>query len=436
MKKLNYFLVFILLGLLIGTSVTFTSCTDDDDDMTPEDTTTVEPNVRFSPADSALETRVQEAFITMADGDTIEFAAGTFNFTTGLTIRDKNNIVIRGAGLNETTFSFAGQTVGAEGVLATNMNQFIIADLTVEDAKGDGIKVKDSDGVSFIRVGAIWTGEANEQNGAYGLYPVKCTNVLIDGSLARGASDAGLYVGQCQKVIVRNSTAENNVAGIEIENTLDADVYNNRATNNTGGLLIFALPNLTINQVARVRAYDNMIIDNNYRNFAPAGNIVGNVPPGTGIMILSAKDVECFNNTITNNNVMGVGVINYEVLEFFDSSLSFEDEEYDPFPTHIHVHDNTFSRQNEYADAARTHSIGVLLTGQYPDGDMPDILFDGIVKTDATEADRICFQNNGDARVVNLDVENFFANKDEDPEFFNCNHAPLPVVEVDAPTLP
>lgn len=54
--------------------------------------------------------------------------------------------------------------------------------------------------------------------------------------MAIGASDAGIYVRQSRDVIVRNSRAEFNVAGIEIENTVNADVYGNTATNNTGGI--------------------------------------------------------------------------------------------------------------------------------------------------------------------------------------------------------
>ena len=35
------------------------------------------------------------------------------------------------------------------------------------------------------------------------LYPVESTNVLIDGCVAIGASDAGIYVGQSQNIIVQ-----------------------------------------------------------------------------------------------------------------------------------------------------------------------------------------------------------------------------------------
>ena len=76
-----------------------------------------------------------------------------------------------------------------------------------------------ADGVVFRRVRVEWTNGPSSENGAYGLYPVECRNVLIEECVAIGASDAGIYVGQSVDVIVRRSRAEYNVAGIEIENT-------------------------------------------------------------------------------------------------------------------------------------------------------------------------------------------------------------------------
>ena len=64
-------------------------------------------------------------------------------------------------------------------------------------------------------------------------------DVLIDGCVAIGASDAGIYVGQSQNIIVKNSIAQYNVAGIEIENSFYADVFDNLTSHNTGGILVF-----------------------------------------------------------------------------------------------------------------------------------------------------------------------------------------------------
>ena len=143
-----------------------------------------------------------------------------------------------------------------------------LRDFAVEDAKGDAIKVKGVNDISFIRVRTEWTNGPDEFNGAYGLYPVESKNVLIDSCIAIGASDAGIYVGQSENIIVKNSRAEFNVAGIEIENSYYADVYNNHAENNTGGILVFDLPDIPQQGGHHVRVFKNKSINNNTDNFA------------------------------------------------------------------------------------------------------------------------------------------------------------------------
>ena len=118
----------------------------------------------------------------------------------------------------------------------------MLQDFAVEDSKGDGIKSKGSDQITFRKLRVEWTSGPDAKNGAYGVYPVSSKNVLIDGVTVKGASDAGIYVGQCENIVVRNSSAEFNVAGIEIENSFNADVYKNIATHNTGGILVSTCP--------------------------------------------------------------------------------------------------------------------------------------------------------------------------------------------------
>ena len=125
-------------------------------------------------------------------------------------------------------------------------DDFVIEDLAIEDTIGDALKINESTNVIIRRVRTEWTNGPDPENGAYGIYPVQSSHILIDSSVAIGAADAGIYVGQSSQIIVRNSRAEYNVAGIEIENSTFADVYDNVATNNTGGILVFDLPNLEI----------------------------------------------------------------------------------------------------------------------------------------------------------------------------------------------
>ena len=122
---------------------------------------------------------------------------------------------------------------------------FTIEDLAIEDTAGDGLRIEGANGVIVRRVRVEWTNGPDKTNGSYGLYPVLCNNVLIEDSVAIGASDAGVYVGQSDNIIVRRNLAEYNVAGIEIENSTRADVYENTAQYNTGGILIFDLPGLS-----------------------------------------------------------------------------------------------------------------------------------------------------------------------------------------------
>jgi hypothetical protein len=68
----------------------------------------------------------------------------------------------------------------------------VLEKFTVQDSKGDAIKAQYVDGIVFRSVKTEWTGGPKETNGAYGLYPIQCTNVLIEFSVAIGASDAGI----------------------------------------------------------------------------------------------------------------------------------------------------------------------------------------------------------------------------------------------------
>ena len=213
---------------------------------------------------------------------------GVFEFEDGLSL-DINNVTISGEGINKTILSFKNQKSGAEGLMITS-NGVILKDFAVEDTIGDAIVVKGANGISFIRVRTEWTGGPKESNGAYGFYPVQSTDVLIDGCIAIGASDAGIYVGQSERIKVLNSIARYNVAGIEIENSFFAEVIGNISEHNTGGILVFDLPDLPQQGGHHILVENNIVRNNDTENFAPEGNIVGNTPNGTGDGLILAQE--------------------------------------------------------------------------------------------------------------------------------------------------
>ena len=218
-------------------------------------------------------------------------------FTRSLTMDGKSNVVIRGKGMDQTILSWKNQQEGAQGFLVSNSRNIVLQDFSVEDAKGDNLKINDTRGITIRRIRSVWSGGPVTENGAYAIYPVQCTNVLMEECVAMGSSDAGIYVGQSDSVIIRRNVAYWNVAGIEAENSRWVEIYENETYDNTGGLLVFDLPGLT--QYGHTsRVHHNRIHDNNHENFAQAGNIVASIPPGSGVMILATHDLDFFENEI------------------------------------------------------------------------------------------------------------------------------------------
>jgi parallel beta-helix repeat protein len=223
-------------------------------------------------------------------------------------------------------------------------------------------------------------------------------------------------------VVVRNNKAYENVAGIEIENTSYADVYENEAYNNTGGLLIFDLPDLIKKKGGFVRAFSNNIHDNNHINFAPKGNIVGKVPQGTGVMIMAANNVELFNNTIINNITTGTAVVSYYISE-----NPIKDSLYYPYPENVFIHGNTYSRPD--VRATMKGRMGKLYRFKLRFGKkVPHIVWDGIQDEKAKEKKVLCISANANASFANIQAGKNFKGISGDINVHNCAMPPLPPV--------
>lgn len=376
--------------------------------------------------------KLQALIIDAIPGDTIQFEEGVYHLQAQIDIA-VDNITLRGRGSNKTILSFKNQAAGGQGIEATG-NNLLIEGLAVEDTTGNAIKVVGARNVTFRDVRAEWTGPPTMNNGAYGLYPVQCQNVLMENSSAYGASDAGLYIGQCHNVVVRHCRAERNVAGIEIENTVGADVYENVATNNAGGLLVFDLPGLQVKNGRNVRVFNNHVYENNHVNFADPGGIVATVPSGTGVMLMATDAVEIFNNKIENNQTIGILVVS-----FLATSRKVNDPEYDPTPHGTWIRDNTITGSGTNPQGDIGNSLKAVLGKRFP-----DILWDGVLQPGA---DGPPFQllRNGDATFVNfkfkeLSPENLLGGKysaDRDIANVTGELASLPPIELvahDAPT--
>lgn len=377
--------------------------------------------------DSSFQRELQTRLLDAKPGEIIEIPAGRYSLDRSLSLR-VSGVTIRGAGMNETVLSFKGQKVGAEGLLV-NASDFTLENLAIEDTRGDAVKVNEGERITLRGLRVEWTGGPSTSNGAYGLYPVRTRQVLIEDCLVIGASDAGIYVGQSEDIVVRRNTARLNVAGIEIENSRRADVYDNIATENTGGVLVFNMPNLP-QRGEGARVFRNKIYANNTANFGAKGTPVASVPAGSGVVINSNDQVEIFDNDFADNATAHVIISSY-----FSTGYMTEKgvaEVFDPYPEAIHVHGNRFSGGGDSPDGLDLKALKLAVFGL--GGRFPPVLWDGYVDSKKTRGGKlpedlaICVRDAGP--VLNADGPGKYRNPRVSAAEYDCALAPRPPVEL------
>lgn len=296
---------------------------------------------------------IQSAVDHAQPGDIIEVAYGVYHERV---VIDVNDITLRGRPNEAGQWPVLdGQGDLSEAVIASG-NNFTISHLHVRNYTDNGILVEGVTGVHFHDIFA-------ENTGTYGVYPVQSTDVLIERVEVTGVDDAGIYAGQCENVIVRDSVVYGNVLGIELENTLNGEIYNNHAYDNSLGIFVVVLPQLTSKISMNTSVHDNVAENNNLENFAPEGAMARLVPSGVGILILGSDHNEVFHNVLRNNKTTGVAVFS------LTGSGAFDVNEIDvgPLPEGNWVYDNTYDN-NGYDPDPSVKELGI------PVG---DILWDG-----------------------------------------------------------
>jgi parallel beta-helix repeat protein len=267
-------------------------------------------DVALAPSDDDT-SAVQTALIEATSGSTVCLCPGNYSFENELSLTVPD-VTVRGLGAtrDDVVLDFAAQVAGDDGFSVTS-DGFTIERLSIKNSPGNGVVVTGAENVTFRDLHVSWDAGSVTENGAYAVYPVKCSKVIVEDCEIVGAADAGIYVGQSSQAIVRNNVVYGNVAGIEFENTLDGEAYGNDIYDNAAGILVFALPNLDVKESLRTNVHDNLIHDNNRENFAEPGTVVAAVPPGIGFLNLAADDVEIHANDFEGNQTASILVVSY-----------------------------------------------------------------------------------------------------------------------------
>jgi parallel beta-helix repeat protein len=225
-------------------------------------------------------------------------------------------------------------------------------------------------------------------------------------------------------VIVRNNRAEFNVAGIEIENTVNADVHDNVATNNTGGILVFNMPALS-QQGGAIRVYKNKVYKNNTANFGAKGTPVASVPAGSGMVVNSNDDVEIFDNDISDNATANIIISSVYSTGYKDEQAA---KDFDPYPERISVYGNRLSGGGDAPDGFDLKALKVASYGL--SGRLPDVLWDGYRNPKPAKPGdpHLCLRDV--SGVLNADGPGGYKNPSKDMAAYDCTLPKLPAIDL------
>ncbi|HYS21234.1 MAG TPA: parallel beta-helix domain-containing protein [Gemmatimonadales bacterium] len=248
---------------------------------------------------------IQAAIDAAAPGTVIRIAPGSY--TEALTIKKPNLTLLGlggGAGGDDPASGVVLQNPGhqEDGITVTAAGSGVaIRDLTVRGFGSNGVHL---DGVDGFRLSGITA----QDDGEYGLFPVRSSHGVIEGCHVSGHSDTGIYVGQSRDVAILGNVTFANVNGIEIENSSDVRAIANETYDNTAGILVVVLPGLDVKATAHILIAGNRVHDNNHANFGNPQDIVAVVPPGSGILVVGADTVSVVGNAVTGNHFVGIGL--------------------------------------------------------------------------------------------------------------------------------
>jgi parallel beta-helix repeat protein len=189
-----------------------------------------------------------------------------------------------------------------------NGDGFVLKNITIQDFEENGVFMIRVDHFLLSHVITI-------NNGEYGLFPLFCSNGIIEHCAATGHTDTGIYIGQSTGVQLNFNAAYANVNGLEIENCSDVVASKNQSYDNVAGILVVLLPGLTAKTSSGIVISSNHVYNNNHVNFSePGGGFENFVPSGSGILIVGTDETTVNDNNVSDNNFVGIATVSTLIL--------------------------------------------------------------------------------------------------------------------------
>ena len=271
---------------------------------------------------------IQDAVDQAKPGDIVSVMPGVYHEAV---LVQTENLTLQGvvAGVERAVLDGEGKLTTAVTAVGDyfTLTGFKIANYTSNGAQTQSV------------TGAIFRDLITESTGDYGIFPILSSDILVENCVVSGAIDTGIYVGQSKGIVVRKNETFANVSGIEIENSVDAQVEENHTHDNTAGILVFVLPGKTATEGSDTRVVNNLIENNNLENFARPEMTVALVPSGTGLLIISADTTDVTGNTFKDNKSVAVGIV---AVTDFPNFFNQANWDIPVLPENNWIHGNTY----------------------------------------------------------------------------------------------
>jgi parallel beta-helix repeat protein len=181
---------------------------------------------------------------------------------------------------------------------------------TVEGFPKNGIWLRYVDGYKIEK-------NISANNLENGIWPTLSANGLVKKNVSYGSEDAALWVEASDNVRVIQNELYNSPTGLEITISSNVKMVKNTVHDNTVGVGLYhpsaaglpAIPPYT--QYGDWLLIGNRIFSNNFANTAPPGSLSSQLPSGVGVLMLGVDRVTVRKNTVTDNNSVGIGMIDW-----------------------------------------------------------------------------------------------------------------------------